>query len=86
MEHEKIILKHSKTDFLVGASGKETACQCKRHKRHSFSPWVGKIPWKRSWQHTSVHLPRESHGQIGALQATVQSSHTHSKTQVYTIL
>ena len=26
-------------------SGKESACQCKRYKRHGFSPWVGKLPW-----------------------------------------
>ena len=28
-----------------------------------FDPWVGKIPWRRAWQPTSVFLPRESHGQ-----------------------
>jgi len=27
---------------------KETTCQCRRHKRLGFDPWVGKIPWKRS--------------------------------------
>ena len=27
-----------------------------------FNPWVGKIPWKRKWQPTSVLLPGESHG------------------------
>ena len=26
-------------------SGKESACQCKRHE---FHPWVGMIPWKRN--------------------------------------
>ena len=25
-----------------------------------FSPWVGKISWRRAWQPTSVFLPRES--------------------------
>ena len=30
--------------FPDGASGKESACQCRRHKRHRFSPWVGQIP------------------------------------------
>ena len=25
--------------------------------------WVGKIPWRRKWQPTSVFLPGESHGQ-----------------------
>ena len=28
-----------------------------------FDPWVGNIPWSRSWQPTVVFLPRESHGQ-----------------------
>ena len=46
-----------------GASGKELTCQCRRHKRFGFSPWVRKIPWKRAWQPTPVFLPGESHGQ-----------------------
>ena len=25
----------------------EPACQCRRHNRCGFDPWVGKIPWKR---------------------------------------
>ena len=29
--------------FPGGASGKEPACQCRRHKRHRFNPWVRKI-------------------------------------------
>ena len=28
-------------------SSKESACQCRRHKRHVSDPWVGKIPWRR---------------------------------------
>ena len=35
----------------------------KRHKRLGFSPWVGKIPWRREWQPTPVFLPGEFHGQ-----------------------
>ena len=49
--------------FPSGTSGKEPACQCRRHKRHGFAPWVGKIPWKRAWQPTPVFLPGESHRQ-----------------------
>ena len=49
--------------FPDGASDKEPACQCKRCKRHWFDPWVGKIPWRRAWQPTSVFLPGESHWQ-----------------------
>ena len=32
--------------FLGGTSCKEPACQCRKHKRHRFDLWVGKIPWK----------------------------------------
>ena len=28
-----------------------------------FDPWVGKIPWRRTWQPTPAFLPGESHGQ-----------------------
>ena len=45
--------------FPGGASGKEPACQCRRHKRH----WVQKMPWRRARQSTPVFLPGESHGQ-----------------------
>ena len=31
-------------------SGKESACQCKRRRRHRFDPLVGKIPWKGKCQ------------------------------------
>jgi len=44
-------------------SGKESACQCRRHGRLGFVPWVGKIPWSRQWQPTVVFLPRQSYGQ-----------------------
>ena len=40
-----------------GASGKEPACQCRRHKRCGFDPWVRKISWRRAWQPTPVFLP-----------------------------
>ena len=49
--------------FPDGVSGKEPACQCRRHKRCRFDPWVGKIPWRRTWPPTPVFLPGESHGQ-----------------------
>ena len=49
--------------FPGGASDKEPACQCRRHKRYGFDPWVGKIPRRRAWQPTPGFLPRESQGQ-----------------------
>ena len=48
--------------FPGGTSGKESACHYRRHKRHSFDPWVGKIPWRRKWQPIPVFLPGASHG------------------------
>ena len=39
-------------------SGKEYACQC---RRHGLDPQVRKLPWRRKWQPTSVVLPGNSH-------------------------
>ena len=36
------------------------AQQC---RRHGFSLWVGKIPWRRKWQPTPIFLAGKSHGQ-----------------------
>ena len=44
-------------------SGKESACQYRRHKRCEFNPWVGKIPWSRKWQPIPFFLPGKLHGQ-----------------------
>ena len=30
--------------FPGGTSGKESTCQCRRHKRCGFDPWFKKIP------------------------------------------
>ena len=49
--------------FPDGPGGKEPASQCRRHKRCMLDPWVGKIPWKKTWQPTPVFLLEESHGQ-----------------------
>ena len=43
--------------------GKESACQCIRHRRCRCDPWVGKVPWGRKWQPTPVCLPGQSKGQ-----------------------
>ena len=44
-------------------SGKDSACQCRRSRRHGFDPWVGKISWSQKWQSTPVFLHGKSHGQ-----------------------
>ena len=54
-------------------SGKESACQCRRHKRCRFDPWVRKIPWSRKWQPTSAFLLENSTDR-GAWWATVHGS------------
>ena len=47
--------------FPGGTSGKEHACQFRRHNRLGFDLWVGKISW-RAWESTPVFLLRESPG------------------------
>ena len=60
----KILTEKWKTQgFSGGTSGKEPSCQCRRQKTLGFDPWVGKIPWRRTWQPTPILLPGESHGQ-----------------------
>ena len=44
-------------------SGKASTCQCRRHRRHGFNPWVRKISWRRKWQPTPVFFPGKSHRQ-----------------------
>ena len=39
-----------------GTSGKESACQCKRRKRHGFNAWGRKLFWSGKWQLTPVFL------------------------------
>ena len=52
-----------RSGFPGGAKGKESACQCRRCKRHGLDPWVRKIPWSRKWQPAPVCLPGKFHGQ-----------------------
>ena len=71
-------------------SGKENVCQCRRHNRHGFDPWVGKIPWRRAWQPISIILPGECHGQRSLVDyspkgckesdRTETSQHKHTET------
>ena len=49
------LTRTQKFNFYLGfpgdSCGKESACQC---RRGWFSPWVGKISWRRKWQPTPV--------------------------------
>ena len=43
--------------FPGGSDSKESACNA---GDPGFDPWMGKIPWRRTWQTTPVFLPGES--------------------------
>ena len=53
--------------FPAGSAGKESSCQCRRHRKRKFDPWVRKIPWRKKWLPTPVFLPKKSHGQRSLL-------------------
>jgi len=48
---------------FTGGFAKESACQCRRHRRWGFHLWVGKIPWRRKWQPAPVFFLGKFHGQ-----------------------
>ena len=62
------------TRGLGGTRGKESACQCSRHDRHGFSPWVGKIPWRKKG-----HPPAMDRGAWWATIHDVAKSRTQLK-------
>ena len=50
--------------LLMGFPGKESACNTGAAGDTASIPgWVGKIPWRKTWQPPPVFLPGESHGQ-----------------------
>ena len=61
----KMLIREKVQDLKLttGIRGKEPACQCRRHKRCTFDPWIRKITWRRALQPTPVFLPGESHRQ-----------------------
>ena len=67
-------------------SGKTSACQGSRCKRHKFDPWVRKIPQSRKWQFTPVFLPGKFHGQrnLGGLQSMQLQRVRHDWAQAHT--
>ena len=66
--------------FPGGTSGKEPACQCGRHKRYRFDPWVGKIPGEADGN-PFLYSCLENHMNKGAWQATFHGV-TESRTQL----
>ena len=43
--------------FLAGSVVKNLPVIRRCRRCHGFDPWVGKIPWRRTWQPTPVFLP-----------------------------
>ena len=75
-------------------TGKVSAGQCRRCKRHEFDPWIEKIPWSGKWQSIPALLPGGFHGQRSLvsyspwvckeLDMTEQlSTHTHTVSLLY---
>ena len=54
---------YTQRGFPGGASGKESANQCRRSNGLELDLWVRKVPWSRKWQPTLVFLPQKFHGQ-----------------------
>ena len=46
-----------------GPSGEEPTCQCRRHRRCEFHPWIKAITWRRKWIPTPGFLPGGFHGE-----------------------
>ena len=48
--------------FPHGPNSKEPACHCRKHKRHGFNPWIGKMPWRKERLPTPVFWSGDLHG------------------------
>ena len=59
MAKKKILLKIILLLYMVTLVVKNLPASA-GNMRHGFCLWVGKIPWRRAWQHTPVFLPGES--------------------------
>ena len=70
-----------KLKYFRGASGKESASQCRGHKRCEFNPWIRKIPWRRKCN-PLLFSSQENPMDRGAWQATVQGVTESDMTEV----
>ena len=77
----------AETGFPGGTSGKEPTCQCRRHKRCGFDPWVWKNPLEEGMAtHSSIlawRIPRtEEPGRLWSIglqsQTRLKRLSTHS--------
>ena len=57
-----------------GLIGEESTCQCRRHRKCRFNPWVRKIPWRDKLKPTLVFLPGDS-GEQRSLEGSGPQGH-----------
>ena len=65
---------------LLGSVVKKSTCQCKRHRRHEFDPWVRKIPWRRKWQPATLffawQIPRTEEPGVPQSRGSQRTAHS----------
>ena len=68
--------------------GRETACQCKSHKKLEFDPWVGKILWRRKCNplHYSCLQNPMDKGTWRAIVCRVTKSHRACSMHTHTLV
>ena len=81
---ERLSVTHDLNGFLRWLSGKESACQCRKHRTHGFNTWVWKIPWSRKCQPTLVSC-LENPMDRGSWRDRVSKSRTWLSTHAYTL-
>ena len=62
-------------------SGKGSACQCKRHKKHRFHPWIRKIPWGR--KPTPVFFLGRVHGHRRLSMRSARVGHDRTRVRTH---
>ena len=85
-------LQHNK--LARWCSGKESACRCRRCKRHEFSPWVGKMPWRMAWgptQYSCLENPMDWGAWLAAIHGVAKSQTwlsdwAHTQTHIHTYI
>ena len=80
--------------FPVGASGKESTCQCRRHKRGRFDPWIDQedplekemathsriLAWNTPLMEEPGRLQSMGCKESGMIEQLSMHTHTHTHT------
>ena len=69
--HKCFCLKTKKVDHYIGPSLVAQPIKNLPCRRLGFSPWAGKISWRREWLPTPIFWPGEFHGQRSLVGYTV---------------